>query len=735
MDFINPADSLERQNQKLRQIAEALMRKVEQSPDQTGIAYAQFERAALLEEQVRQRTTDLERTLDLLHESNARFARARKEAEEARANLADAIETIDEGFALFDQADELVLYNSRFCDGIADVRGGLTTGLPFRDYVRLISQSREMDWAKGESGNSWMNTRMDLHRQDHVVFNIRLKGARWMQVSEHRTDTGGTVILQTDVTGIMRIERMERDKLVSKQALMLRATLNHLRQGICIFDRRRRLVGWNQQMEEMLQRRIGGSFHGSSFDALMDRVDDLFTFGPEVSQSDLQTWAHQPESRAPQQFEVRRNDAAIFDVFMQEMPDGGFVISFTDITDERRTSDELRELNETLERRVEDRTIELGDALEDARRANATKTRFVAAASHDLLQPMSAAKLYASVLEDRMQSDPDRELARKTTAALEGAEAIINALLDISKLDLGLAHYKIVDVRLADIFSTLANEFAPRAAAKGLDLRFVPTSVKVKSDPAYLYRILQNIVSNAIRYTTGDRILVGVRPRGDQLRIEVRDQGPGISTTDQQVIFREFQRLRPEGGDTQGLGLGLAIVDRACRMLGHDLDLASDLGRGSCFAVGVPIAGGVEDAPVADGPTAAPDPNRSVLVGLIENDAALNNSISLTIESLGSDVLSCHNAEEALALFDELGVVPDGFLVDYQLGEGMSGTELVPILRERYGDLPITVISADRSAALAAACTGLGVEIMHKPLTRNDIGAALGAVAKWAQRR
>ncbi|MEO0865093.1 MAG: ATP-binding protein, partial [Pseudomonadota bacterium] len=492
---------------------------------------------------------------------------------------------------------------------------------------------------------------------------------------------------------------------------------------------------WNQRMEDLLQRRIGGSFHGADFDALLDRLDVLFVYHGDIQKADLLSWAQKRDGRIPLSFEVQRDDAAIFDVFMQEMPDGGFVISFSDITQERRTSGALRELNETLERRVADRTIELGQALEDARRANASKTRFVAAASHDLLQPMSAAKLYASVLEDRLQTTSDRELVRKTTSALESAEGIINALLDISKLDLGLARYSIGDVSLDDIFATLANEFAPRALARGLDLHFVPTTLTVQSDPAYLYRILQNIISNAIRYTTGGRILVGARRRAETVSVEVRDQGPGISTDDQQVIFQEFQQLKLETGEPQGLGLGLAIVDRACRMLGHDLSLVSELGRGSCFTIGMTLAR-VHDVAAPDIPDIRQDtPRQSVLVGLVENDAALRNSISVTIESLGSDVLPCASGEEAIALFEELGVAPDCFLLDYQLGDGMSGTDLVPVFRERYGDLPITIISADRSAALAAACKALDVQLKHKPLTRADVAAVLDCAPAADQRR
>lgn len=731
MDLVDSSESLEQQNQKLRRIAEALMRRVEQSPDQAGLAYAQFERAALLEEQVRQRTVDLERTLDLLHESNSRFSLARKEAEDARAYLADAIETIDEGFALFDQNDRLVMHNSRFCQALGAIRRELVTGLAFEDYINIVSQSDALAWKDGESPADWRKTRTKLHLKDHVVFNIRLTGNRWMQVSEHRTDTGGTVILQTDVTEIMRLERRERDKLINRQAVMLRATLNHLKQGVCIFDGELCLVDWNRGMERLIFRNIADDLRGAKFESLLDQLDGVFTFTSDIQKPDLKVWSEKTSGRGSLGFEVRRDDGAIFDVFSQEMPDGGFVISFTDITQERQTSDDLRELNDTLEKRVSERTIELGKALEDARRANASKTRFVAAASHDLLQPMSAAKLYASVLEDRLAATSDRELVRKTTSALESAEAIIAALLDISKLDLGLASYTISDVSLDQIFEKLSNEFIPLAKGKGLDIRFVSTSLKVSSDASYLYRILQNIISNAVRYTTGQKILIGARRTGSgAVAVQVLDQGPGISGDHQELIFQEFKQLSARSGDSEGLGLGLAIVERACRMLDHDLTLDSEPGRGSCFSIGVKLAASpAHPAPRQPEQEVQDAVTTGLLVGLVENDAALSNSISLTIEALGSSVVPSESGQAALELFDELDVAPDCLLLDYQLGDGMSGTDLVPLMRAKFGDLPITVISADRSDTLIDTCRALGVALKHKPLSREQIAEVLSQVA------
>jgi len=223
--LINPTDSAERRTEKLLTIAAALMRRVEQATDDSGAAYAQFQRAALLEDQVRERTHDLGRALDLLNESNARLAEAMREAETARQNLSNAIETVQEGFALFDREERLVMCNSRFAMHMPDVHGQLHPGLAFGDYVAMVSRSPHLGLSGTEGARDWALGRMRRHKDRHVIFNVRLAGEHWVQVSEHRTPDGGTVILQTDVTDIIRAERHERGKLLDDQARVIRATL------------------------------------------------------------------------------------------------------------------------------------------------------------------------------------------------------------------------------------------------------------------------------------------------------------------------------------------------------------------------------------------------------------------------------------------------------------------------------------------------------------------------------
>ena len=398
--LVNPEDSLERQNEKLTIIASALMGRVEQSTDAAGAAYAQFQRAAVLEEEVRARTRDLERALDLLNESNARLAAANKETEAARSNLANAIETVQEGFALFSPQDELIMCNSRFGMHMPDIRDQLRPGLLFRDYVRIVSTSSFLALPDQETPQSWAESRLNRHKDSSVIFNVRMIQDRWVQVGEHHTPDGGTVILQTDVTDIMRLERQERERILDDQALLIRATLEHLKQGVCIFDRMGRLVGWNQRVGELLSIPMGRFSIGSSFHTIFDRFRTEFAFLEGMRADRVEDWASGVQRNGALSFEVEHRSERTLAVFMQEMPDSGFVISFTDISAERAAIRAISEANESLERRVTERTLDLEDALSEAERANASKSRFVAAASHDLLQPINAAKLLIATLKD-----------------------------------------------------------------------------------------------------------------------------------------------------------------------------------------------------------------------------------------------------------------------------------------------------------------------------------------------
>lgn len=730
MSLIDTSDSLERQNEKLLKIARALMRRVEQEANQAGLAYAQFERAAILEDQVRRRTRELEEALDLLHRSNLRLAEANRATEEARANLSDAIETVREGFALFGADSRLVLHNSRFCRDLADVAKRLSPGLLFEEYVTLVSTSSALALPPGMAPETWARERLKRHREKHVIFNVELSGDRWVQVSEHRTREGGTVVMQTDVTDIIRTERLERDRLRDKQARMIRATLDHLNQGVAIFDEKGRLVGWNALVAELLKLPVSELRVGQRFSVLVDRLYGTIRLDEDTGTHSLLGWAYRPQRRRPFACEAIRNDGRILDLFAQEMPDRGFVISFTDVTAEREAAQALREANELLEQRVADRTNELADALDAAERANATKSRFVAAASHDLLQPLSAAKLFVSALAGRDLPEEDAVVIAKTESALSSAEAIINALLDISRLDSGHAEFDVRPLQIGGILQALRQQLEPAATAKGIELSVVDCSLTVMSDAGYLRRILQNLATNAIRYTERGKVLIGVRRNGDSARIEVWDTGPGIPQEDRATIFEEFRRLNARASAQEGLGLGLAIVKRACLKLGHDLDLWSQPGRGSGFFVNLPVGGNPPDEvlPLSDGVAPADLRDLGLIVLLVENDRTLRRAICYTLESRGVDVIDVENAAEALELLGDLGIMPDGLILDYQLGDGPNGLELLSEIRRRFGDRPACIISAERSVGFRHECEAAAAELLTKPLDQGKLCGFLAGI-------
>lgn len=605
--LVSPFDPPERQRDKLMVIAESLMRRVEQAIDDSGEAYAQFQRAALLEDQVRARTRDLDRALDLLNRTNADLAEAKAGAEAARANLAAAIEAVEEGFALFGADEHMVLCNARFCRHFPDLQAVLHPGLSYDDYILRVSQSRWLALPEGETPETWEARRRARHGEGQAIFNVGLVRDRWLQVSEQRTANGGTVILQTDVTEVIRAEREERERMLDGQARIIRATLDHITQGVCIFDARGRLAGWNDRFGELLaipRRKLGLGLRFQALAGLMSGV----SLSDGVTLARLGEWAATGTGRARLHFEASR-EGVILQADAEEMPDGGFVISVSDITPERRARSALAAANETLEARVSDRTLKLADALAEAERANASRARFVAAASHDLLQPLAAARLFIGAVAGGIggkETDPEVvEVLGKATNALGQVEGILGALLDISRLEIGRIAASPGPLRLSQVLDPLREEFTALAEARGLRFTLRRVNATVISDPAWLRRILQNLIGNAVRYTKQGRVLVGARHLPGALRIEVHDTGPGIAEADRVAIFREFHRLESRASAAEGMGLGLAIVDRACAALDHPLGLSSTPGRGSCFSVTLPLAG-PRDLAGMQKPVAAP---------------------------------------------------------------------------------------------------------------------------------
>lgn len=708
--------SLEEENARLRAIVAALMDRSERATQSPNRPISQLSHVVTLEQQIRTRTRDLAETLDRLRVANTRLSQAEREAVAARNALTDALEAITEGFAMFDAQDRLTMWNSRFCADLPDVRHRIGPGLSFRDYVRIVSESPALNLPETMLRRDWVAQRLDSHRRRDVNFMVPLIEDQWLQVSEQRMASGGTAVTQTDVTGMVRTAREERTKLLDEQAEMVRATLDHIDQGVMIFDAKARLAGWNRRLRELFSPPVDLLATGTPFSAVLNNLMRRRQLGRSNIRATLTDWVNGPPFRPPLSLEIEQDEGTILELSAQAMPDRGFVISFNDLTKERRAIAEMHRLNETLEARVRARTIELESARDAAERANASKSRFVASASHDLLQPLNAAKLFLASLSTMEQAPAQARLTERITKAFGSVEQILGALLDISKFDIGAARAKPETLALAPLLERLREEFSPVARERGLELRVYLTRAHVTSDPVYLKRILQNLLSNALRYTTQGRVVLGVRHRGSDLRIEVWDTGPGIPEDRQADIFEEFTRLDPTQGEA-GMGLGLAIVEQACALLNHSLHLRSVLGRGTMFGVTVP-RGSAPDAEspslnLQDGSAAA---LADLLVLVVENDTNVRSAMMGVLEDWGTSPIEAVTLADAEAHIAELGVPPDVILADYQLNAGETGLELITRLRVQHGPIPAVLITANHSPDLMQQAEDHDILLMTKPL-------------------
>lgn len=382
-----------------------------------------------------------------------------------------------------------------------------------------------------------------------------------------------------------------------------------------------------------------------------------------------------------------------------------------------------------LERALADlsqRNRELAVARASAEEANRSKTRFLRAASHDLLQPLSAARLFLSMLTDTPMSELQSELTGRLSGAFESVEQLMHAVLDISRLDSQRIEFHRQPVPLGDLFRKLAIEYAPLAEAKGLRLSFVPTDAVVESDPVFLRRIAQNLASNAIKYTNRGGVVVGARRRGDLCWLCVYDTGVGIPAVDRNRIFDEFQRLGTDAR-TPGMGLGLSIVRRACAKLDHPIRLDSEAMRGTVFRVGLPL--------VQQGGLAGPDhPARSILplrgrVALVvENDHGMRRGYEMILrDRLGMVARVTGGTAEALATMGD--DPPDVILADYNLENGDTGVHAIAALRQSAGQaIPAVMITAHRDPQIARSCAAMQVHLMEKPVRPSELAEMLGGI-------
>ncbi len=519
---------------------------------------------------------------------------------------------------------------------------------------------------------------------------------------------------------------------------LLSTTLENVSQGISVVDARMRLVAWNRRYLELFDYPDGMVHVGVPVAELIRWNAERGECGPGEVEAHVAKRIQYMRAGSAHLFQRVRPDGTVIEMRGRALPGGGYVTTYTDVTAYKHAEQALIEVNETLEQRVEQRTAELSEALvatAQARRAaetaNISKTRFLAAASHDLLQPLNAARLFTSALRQHPGLDPEASgLAERIDASFRAAEDLLDALLDVSRLDAGSYHPEVGAFALAELFDSLTAQFAVVAERRGLRLRVVPTRLAVRSDPQLLRRILQNFLSNALRYTSKGSVLLGARRVGvDEVRIEVWDSGPGIAAEQRARIFDEFQRLeQPSPWGEKGLGLGLSICDRLAGILGHRLDLHSRVEHGSCFAVTVPRN---EAVPVRRQRVqrSGTDKQLPLTVLCLDNDAAILDGMRALLSRWGVD---CRIALDAAQARDELrrGTV-DLILADYHLADDADGLQVLQQLRQALGDLPpVAMITADGSSELKQRARALGYPLLHKPVRPAALRALLTALVR-----
>ena len=501
---------------------------------------------------------------------------------------------------------------------------------------------------------------------------------------------------------------------------ILSTTLENIDQGVSVVDREMRLVAWNRRYQQLFDYPDGMLYVGRP-------VADLIRYNAERGElGELNDAAVDTETAkriaymrggSPHVSERVLGSGLVIEVRGQPLPGGGYVTSYSDVTEYKRVERALREVNETLEQRVTVRTRE-------AEAAQQSRTRFLAALSHDVLQPLNAARLFTSALRESDEADEQRRLAERVDTSLRAAEELLDGLLDVSRLDAGALRPEWSDFDAAELMRELAAQYAPMAAARGIEVRLSVRALPVHSDRRLLRRVLQNFLANALRYTREGRIVLAARPRGDSVALQVWDTGPGIPEHHMRQIYDEFHRYQqPFDWDERGLGLGLSICQRISRLLGHRLDARSRVGYGSVFSIMVPRAEHAVPVPAR----AAMELGES-LAGMrvlcVDNDPDILAGMQALLQRWQVLVLTATTVDAALARMDD---APDVLVVDYHLHDRLDGLDTLDALRAIAPGTPGVLLTADGSDALKQAARRRGYRVLTKPLKPASLRAFLAA--------
>ena len=510
----------------------------------------------------------------------------------------------------------------------------------------------------------------------------------------------------------------EASEAVQYNRDLLQTALEHVGQGLAVFDKKMQLICWNRQFREILLLPAQYGRVGAPLEEIVrfmaQRVHESPGAVEELVAGRIAQYQVTMET-----FHERSIEGRVVEVRTNAMPLGGFVVTYTDITEREAAAEALARANEHLERRVQARTQELAIAKAKADEANLSKTRFLAAASHDVLQPLNAARLYAASLLERSPPAEMGRLARNIDASLDGVEEILTALLDISKLDSGAMKPDFAVFPVNELLDQLRIDFEPIAKSRGIALSIVQCYSLVRSDRKLLRRILQNLISNALKYNKEKgRVVLGCRHRGKTLSVEVHDTGPGIADHQRELVFKEFQRLDGNSRGVPGIGLGLSIVDRMCKVLGHELDLISAPGHGSVFSVCLPMARWLDqEQPRPFNMRPLPYGNlRGAIVLCLDNDRSIIDGMSTLLANWQCPVITALDSAQAIEKLEASKIVPDIIISDYHLDRENGLEAIQDICAACHAPIPAIIVTADGAQEIRHSVLLAGHAFLPKPL-------------------
>ncbi|MFY8326883.1 PAS domain-containing hybrid sensor histidine kinase/response regulator [Pseudoalteromonas sp. ZZD1] len=500
---------------------------------------------------------------------------------------------------------------------------------------------------------------------------------------------------------------------------LLQSTIENIQQGISVVDSELRLVAWNQGYKQMFAYPDDALYIGRP-------VADIIRFNAERGLFSSENINNEVEKRlaylkqgSTYKYQRFHNDGRVFEMQGNPLPGGGFATTYTDITEFVKQQKALTEANASLEEKVAARTTaltqanqELSQAKQVAEQATVSKTRFFAAASHDLLQPFNAASLFCSLMNEKAQNTELKELALNIKNSLGSAEELLSSILELTKLDSGAFKVQTSEFLISSLVEPLRNDYAALAEEKGLRFIIETCDVRLTTDKALLRRVLRNLLSNAIRYTDQGEVRLKMQHHDEHVSFIVEDTGIGIATADQQTIYQEFKQLGAKH-NAEGLGLGLAITKRICDLLNIPLVMGSELGKGTQFTLTLPCKKNHTHNGVHHIEQSQETQLGRLRIWLVDNDSNVLEALKQLLENWGCEIATATNLTE-LEQLKSAHALPQLLIVDYQLDDGVTGLDVID--QAGLDTLPAIVNTANHDEGIRERVLDAGYPLLYKPL-------------------